>query len=285
MVNGDAITFGQLDSILEREYGQQVVSELITEKLVDQEARKHHITVSKAEVDQAVRQTLPSVPPARLDEAARQNFGVSLEGLREQQRVLLELQKLLGPRVKVTEDELRQYYQQNQQQFSTPQEVRLERVVTDDKAKAEAASQDLSRGAGIQDVVHKYGVRSGSAAKLNGTTDFIPIDQLPLQILPTVAQMAKGDVSPPLKTDDGYVVVRVVDRRGGEVRPFDQVRDQVREAVKQKKIQEMAGPYVESLWRRAKIVNQFGPMPTAPPEPAGQPAPTEVAPTVEQPKG
>lgn len=266
VVNGEPITFDELDKLLEQQYGRDTLQALITQKLIDQQAKKEGIKVSDAEITKRMQQSQGAYPN------------------REFARADIELEKLLKPRIKVTQSDLQKYYSSNQQQFSAPQEVELEQVITANASDANKASQALRKGESIDSVVKKYGVKTGASAKQNGRTGFTPIDQLDFAVSPVVAQMAKGDVSPPIQVSGGYEVVRVVDRRGGEVKPFDKVKSQVRDAYVQQQLSQIAGPYLQKLQAKAKIQSQFGPLPTQSPNQPQPVVPTQP-PSNNQPAG
>lgn len=267
VVNGQPISFEELDQLLETRYGQDALQQLIVQKLIDQEAEKRHIKVTDAEIDK------------RMKEAQ----GAYID--RNQARADLELEKMLKPEVKISDQDLNDYYKANQQQFSTPQEVKLDRVIVEKLDDANKASDALRKGEDIESVVQKYGVKQGKEADLNGVTDFVPIEQLNPAIVQTVLQMAKGEVAGPIQVGNEYEVIRIVDRRGGETKPFDQVKDEVRNSVEQKKLQEMAGPFIRKLLSQAKIKSQFGPVPTIPAEPQQPPPPQQPPSGGDQPVG
>ena len=56
-------------------------------------------------------------------------------------------------------------------------------------------------------------------------------------------KMADGEVSPILKSPLGYHLVTVLERRPGEVRPFEKMKDRVRQAL----IQEKFSQYLTAL--------------------------------------
>ncbi len=282
VVNGEEITFEELDSQLEQRYGAQEMDRLIVEALVRQEAEKRKVTATDAEIDAELARARQSTQAQgqNLDQVIAQQFG-SLEAFREQLRLNLYVQKILGPQVQVTDKTVQDYYKENKQQFSTPEELHVWRVVTDDQTKATAAAKELTGGAKLDAVIKKYGSKKPNLAEQSADLGFAQVQQLPPDVAMAVANLRPGQVSDPAPTQDGgFSVLKMVARRGGQAKPLTEVRVQVEQGVRQAGISERVQGFLGELRANAKIESQFK-LPEAQP-PAGapeeQPVPNEPAP-------
>lgn len=282
VVNGEEITFEELDSQLEQRYGAQEMDRLIVEALVRQEAEKRKVTATDAEIDAELARARQSTQAQgqNLDQVIAQQFG-SLEAFREQLRLNLYVQKILGPQVQVNDKTVQDYYNENKQQFSTPEELHVWRVVTDDQTKATAAAKELTGGAKLDAVIKKYGSKKPNLAEQSADLGFAQVQQLPPDVAMAVANLRPGQVSDPAPTQDGgFSVLKMVARRGGQAKPLTEVRAQVEQGVRQAGISERVQGFLGELRANAKIESQFK-LPEAQP-PAGapeeQPVPNEPAP-------
>lgn len=279
VVNGENITFEQLDVLLEKRYGKQVLNELVTGMVIDQEAKKRNIQVTPAEIDAQLKQIQAAYPGQDIATVAQQQFGYDLAGLRNQIRISIEVEKMLEPQLKLTDKDLQEYYNANKQQFASPQEVKLQQVITDSEAKAKEASQALKSNTDIKTVVDKYGVKNPPAGLTNGSIDFTPVTQLTPEISMSVGALKAGGVSDPISLQSGvYAVVKVEATRGGDVPPFDKVKAQVRKASRDQQLSQVAPGFIDSLMKKSKIENQLEPkvQPEPPIIPGGQPQPPPV---------
>jgi foldase protein PrsA len=282
VVNGEEITFEELDSQLEQRYGAQEMDRLIVESLVRQEAEKRKVTATEAEIDAELARARQSTQAQgqNLDQVIAQQFG-SLEAFREQLRLNLYVQKILGPQVQVTDKTVQDYYNENKQQFSTPEELHVWRVVTDDQTKATAAAKELTGGAKLDAVIDKYGSKKPNLAEQSADLGFTQVQQLPPDVAMAASNLRAGQVSDPAPTQDGgFSILKMVARRGGQAKPLTEVRAQVEQGVRQAGISERVQGFLGELRANAKIENQFE-LPEAQP-PAGapdeQPVPNEPAP-------
>ena len=82
------------------------------------------------------------------------------------------------------------------------------------------------------------------------------------------AQLAPGEISDPVRGGAGYYVVRLVDRSGGELAPFEEVRDQVRAEWLRTQGERALGDYLEELRTQGSVLQKL-----PPPEPPAAPAP------------
>ena len=280
VINGEPITFERLDTELENRYGKQALDELITSTVIEQEARARKVTASEAEVDAELAKVRKQTEARGedLEQALASQLQITLAQFRDQLRTRLLVEKLLGSKLDATEQELKTYYEANQPQFATPQEFKLQRVVTDDQPQAAAAAKELRANAKIGTVVQKRGSKQDARAQQNGETGFVQVQTLSPEVAQAVGALAKGQVSEPIPlADGGFAVVKVVDVRGGDAPPIARVREQVEDAVRAEKLQQQANAYIGGLRAKAKITNQLGlpnvqPVPETPPEAPAAPA-------------
>ncbi len=288
VVNGEKITNKEFYQELEKRYGQDLISDMVITKLIEQEARKRGVSVSNEDMQKALQQLQTAFPGQSIEEIA-QGQNMTGDQLREQVRVMALLDKMLAPQIKVTEQDARNFYNQNPQVFQSQEQLRLGQVVTDNEQQAAGAAQALRDGKDLREVIAKYGSKNPGRAKKNGDLGYKSLNELDPQLGMTVMQMAVGDVSDPIRLPDGsYAVVKMIDRKGGVQMPFDQVKDRAMELAKQDKINSMIPKFLEELYNKAKIQSRIKIIPPNSQQPSAepsQPSPSPPAPTGEEPKG
>lgn len=93
-VNGENITISQVSNLALTVAGASIVDEMITAKLVEQEAKKLNITVDAAEIDAKLDEIRARLKPKTLEQMLDENH-MSLKDFRKTQRFQLEAAKLL----------------------------------------------------------------------------------------------------------------------------------------------------------------------------------------------
>jgi parvulin-like peptidyl-prolyl isomerase len=75
-----------------------------------------------------------------------------------------------------------------------------------------------------------------------------------VQLLPefrnAVGAMGKGDVSPAIRTPDGFHVVKLVDSKPSAVAPLSEVRDGLVTSLRQRKFEELQAAYINAMVER-----------------------------------
>ncbi|MDP9383352.1 MAG: peptidyl-prolyl cis-trans isomerase [Chloroflexota bacterium] len=265
VVNGEPITFEELDTRLERQFASQIIDDLIVEKLLAQEARRRNVTVTPAEVAQEEQRARTQLRE-QFDQVVQQ-FG-SVEAFRDRLRLNVYLRKLLAPQIKVGAPQIQEYYNQNKQQFATPEEISVQQVVTDSQQAATAAARELSAGAKLPAVIQKHGSKQPERARQSRDLGFTQVQTLPQEIALTVANLQPGKASEPIPQEDGsFAVVRLAGKRGGQVPPLAQIRAQVEEAARDTRLAELAPQFIQELRSKGQINSQFAPAPPQQPAP------------------
>jgi peptidyl-prolyl cis-trans isomerase SurA len=164
----------------------------------------------------------------QLEEAMRQE-GMSLSGIRETLRRQFMRQAVLQREVDskvyygLTDKELQDYYNANRQKFAsvTLSEIFLSLAGrTDEEVRAKAA--DLAKraraGASFEELVEKNSEHEpskkfkGALADAEGKPRWFLVSELTGEISTAVKDLKAGGVSDPVKTEEGYMILRVNER-------------------------------------------------------------------------
>jgi peptidyl-prolyl cis-trans isomerase C len=156
----------------------------------------------------------------------------------------------------VSDSEVQKYYQENQDRFTEPREVRIRHIVVNSEPILKEVLMKLSKGEGFEKLASTYNI--DKSREDGGNLGYIRRGQL----APSFAQFEeavfslrrKGEVSEVVKTPYGYHLIELEDRRGTALRPFDQVREKIRFFLQSKKKQDTYLQYVKEAKSRAKIV-------------------------------
>ncbi len=162
--------------------------------------------------------------------------------------VVLDL-AALSKAVSITDQDLRQFYdaKENQPRFTAPEERRASHVLIKadkdasaaDKAKAKARAQELleqarKNPAGFAELARKNSQDPGSAAN-GGDLDFFGKGAMVKPFEEAAFTLKQGDISEVFETDFGFHFLTVTGVRGGQKKPFDEVRAQIDAELRQAK--------------------------------------------------
>jgi|Deesub1362A_J573_1020465.scaffolds.fasta_scaffold01688_1 foldase protein PrsA len=116
-VNGEKITQAELNQRLMQEAGKEVLDQMITEKLILQEAKKKGIKVSEEEIDKKIEEFKKQFPDEKTFRAQLKENNMTIDFLREQLKLQLIVEKILKDKIKVSEEDVKKYYEENKEMF------------------------------------------------------------------------------------------------------------------------------------------------------------------------
>jgi len=118
VVNGQPITRFNLINELEKQSGKKTLESLIIKTLIFQEAKKQKISVSKEEVNQEIKQLEESFSSQGQDfNQALEDQGMTQNQLQEQIEIQKIVEKIVSGSVKITEEEVEKYLEENKELF------------------------------------------------------------------------------------------------------------------------------------------------------------------------
>jgi len=284
-VNGDIITRGQLDQtrqgILQEAKRQGLNGAQLNEVVADQQknALRNQIDqlllVQKAKdlninVDPDVTRRFAQyqseskiTDPDKFHDYVREQTGMSYEDYREQMKNALLTQRVIGDQisthVNVPEPELRKYYDEHPKEFVREEEVFLSQIVLstegktpDQVAAAQKKAADLvaraRKGEKFSDLARDNSDEPNSARDGGQLPPYKRSDHLMVkQIEDQVFAMKKGQVTDPIKVNQGLVILKVDDRFEAGQASFEEVKEQITQKLAEPKMEPKIREYLTKL--------------------------------------
>jgi peptidyl-prolyl cis-trans isomerase C len=245
-----------------------VLDEMIGRELLLQEGKKH----LPADVDQKAQAQIETVKKQfGGDEQFKDTLaqtGITPEEYAKHvhDNVIIQetIRQLVDKEVKVTPEEIKSFYDQNPEQFRQPERVRASHILirvppnaSDDvkkekRAQIEAARSLVKAGDKFADVARKVSEDPGSAAK-GGDLDFFPRGAMVPEFDAAAFSLKTNELSGIITTQFGYHVLLVTDRKAAQTVPFDQVKEELGQFLKQRKGNDVARNHVAELRKTAKV--------------------------------
>ena len=142
-VDGSPISRLAIVQKLEKASGKKLLDSLITEKIIQNEANAKKIVVSDDEVNGEIKkiQDQLTAQNSTLD-AALASQGMSMDDLKKQLILQMEVEKLVADKINVTDEEAAQYIKDNNVSIPEGQEA-----ATNDQVKNDLRNQKLNKEA------------------------------------------------------------------------------------------------------------------------------------------
>ena len=155
-------------------------------------------------------------------------------------------------RTTVTPTDLQKYYSDHQQNYQTPERVKVRHILIETpagadpkvidaaKAKAEDILKQLKNGADFADLAKKYSDDPGSKTQ-GGELGWIVRGQMVPPFENASFAMNKGQMSDLVKSNFGFHIIQVEDKQQAHLKSFAEVRDEIEKAVKDQKAGDVLG--------------------------------------------
>lgn len=266
IVNGQKITRQDLYSLLIDTYGEDALDVLIRRTLIYQMAEKEGVGVSNSEVEQKLKILVNSEVEGlmrtyrikdRADlEKELVKIGSSITQLeeklsrkmRKQAEVELIAEKLMTKTIAVTDEELQRAYDEEY-----GEKIEASQIVFRTRREAEDALKKLKSGADFATLARNESVDRASAVRGGKMQPFSPKDSLGAD----VARLKVGELSDIIKTDYGYHIIKILDRKPASNKSFKAVKGELEKIVRNQQYKERIGPWLISLIENASITKNL----------------------------
>jgi peptidyl-prolyl cis-trans isomerase C len=148
----------------------------------------------------------------------------------------------------VNDKSMKEVYDEAVKQMGSEEEVRARHILVATEDEAKKILADLKKGANFETVAKEKSKDPGAAAQ-GGDLGYFTKDQMVSEFAEVAFKLPKGQLSDPVKTQFGWHIIRVEDKRSKSPPPFEQVKDQVETYVQRKAQAE----YVTKLRDAAKV--------------------------------
>jgi peptidyl-prolyl cis-trans isomerase SurA len=222
----------------------------------------------------------------RLDEMRKQNHldsmedlqkaaetqGVSWEDFKASIRNRIITQEVIrdevGRHVNVSSAEVQKYYNDHKQEFDQPEQVKLSEIliptansedagqVAEAKKKADDVEAKLKSGADFAEVAKT--ASGGPTAAQGGDLGDFKRGQLAKVLEDQTFDLKPGEYTAPIRTKQGYVILKVIGHTPGGVAPLKDVQPQVEDAVGMAKMNPALRDYLTKLREDAYIEIKSG---------------------------
>jgi peptidyl-prolyl cis-trans isomerase SurA len=214
-------------------------------------------------------------------EKAAQAQGVSFEEFKQNLKETILTQKVIqqevGGHITVSQQEIQEFYDKHKDEMQRPEQVRLneilistqpaspanpangqavppvseEEMVAQAKAKADAIHAQLEKGANFEELAQKNS--NGPTAAQGGDLAYFKKGTLSKQLEDQVFALNAGQFTEPIRTNQGWVILKVTEHQSEGIPPLREVEPQIQERLYMTKMQPALREYLTKLRENAFI--------------------------------
>ena len=218
---------------------QDVLESLIQEKLMLQKANElgfnANIDVQVSAQIQKLMAEYKIKDTEELERALAQQ-GLSLPAFRERirRRIIIEslISEFVYSRITLLTAEIEKYYTDHSRDFTTSEEVSMSEVLipiegdaSETETKANEVHKRLSQGEPFATIASQFS--KGPTASKGGSIGSYVTAKLHPDIAKAISGLKEGEITPVIKTKEGFVIYRVDSRKEAGVQPLEEVKKDI----------------------------------------------------------
>lgn len=239
--------------------------------------------ISKHLIDIATAPQMDSVPAADIDkefakfaENAKsmpggmqqffQRMDLTEETFKVELKKSLALKEALDKKygIAATDADVKKFYNDNKKRFEEPDQVqashilfKVEKTATPDQAEAakkkadDVYKQAKAKDADFAELAKQHS--EGPSGPRGGELGFFTKDKMVPPFADAAWKLKKGAVSKPVKTQFGWHIIKVTDKKKARTVPFNEVSEKIKDQLEQGKMKEVVQKYITELKAGAKI--------------------------------
>lgn len=207
-----------------------------------------------------------NLPDMESLEKAAQQQGISFEDFKQNMKNQIITQRVIsqevGSHIQIGKEEEQKFYDAHKDEMERPEQVRLSEIlipVDDEKdpnataaqQKAESIEAQLKAGKSFEDLAKADS--SGPTAKQGGDLGYFKRGVLAKELEEKVFPLKAGQTTDPIRTKQGFVIIKVAEHQDAGVPPLLQVEPKIQEAVYMEKLEPALRAYLTKLREEAYI--------------------------------
>jgi foldase protein PrsA len=232
-VGGQTITQAEWQAALYKLHGENVLRALMTHKAAELEAKATGLAVRPEEESRELQKLISGYDSEQqFYQMMEEQLGMTKQQVVDDVRYRLLLEKLAVNSVVVTDAEVEEYVAQHQEAFGPRSRVHLQWIVTENESEANSILNLLADGEEFALLARTYSTDSftaGAGGDLGLIDDNDPF--YAEELLDTAKGLQIGEMAGPIRTDEGYAIIRLVEREMTNGLTGSALRDEVRKQL------------------------------------------------------
>ncbi len=226
----------QLPAQKQEQLKKQFLDELVMKQLIYKDAKKEGITNSKEYKEQL----------QKIIESIKKDLAIKL------------WQKKLFEGIKISDKELKEYYNKNKQEFMQKEAVHARHILVKSEEEAKKIIQQLKglKGEALKQKFIELAKEksTGPSGPKGGDLGYFSKGQMVPAFEKAAFETPVGHITTePIKTQFGYHIIYVEDKKQAVTKPFDEVKPYIEQRLKMEKFREVMQKRLQELKSKAKV--------------------------------
>ncbi|MCL6457091.1 MAG: peptidylprolyl isomerase [Gorillibacterium sp.] len=233
IVGDKKISLELLQEQVYQKYGTEMLGRMLDHLSIQLEADERKLQVEEAEIsEELLRMQAGYENEEQFYQSMQEQVGMTRQELHEDVYFKLLVEKVATSDIVVGDNEISSYINENPDEFVRVREFHIQMILNETLEQANRTYELATEGADFATLAKERSLDTNTASgggDLGWVEEHDPF--LPVNMLEKAKEMKSGDISKPIETSEGYVVIKLVDQAQEEELAPDEIRDNVRKQL------------------------------------------------------
>jgi len=254
---------------------KNVLRRLIDNQVILNQSKAQNVEVT----DKEVEDELASFTKERFEgdnkklEEALKSYNVTKDELKQDIKITLIARKMAAQGVTITDQEKKDYFEKNKETLGTPEQVRAKHILVKEEAQANDILAKVKANPADFEKLAKEFSQDPSNKDKGGDLDFFGKGAMVPEFEKAAFGAQKGEIVGPVKTDFGYHIIQVTDKKEAVIPKYEDVEAKINKTLLEQKSKPLEELYTELRTKEKINIKDEKYKDILNPEPAAAPTP------------
>jgi len=180
------------------------------------------------------------------------DFQKKLEDFKKITLVTELFEKEVMAKAKVSDQEVKDYYDKHKEELVPTTQIKASHILVKTEDEAKKVLERLKKGEKFADIAKAVSIDKGSAVN-GGDLGYFSKGQMVPEFEKAAASLKIGELSMPVKTQFGYHIIKVTDKKKGAPVEFDKIKGMISQKLSAEKQKEAFDQYINELKKNYKV--------------------------------
>ena len=210
--------------------GAATLDAMISNEVVNQEADKADVKVTQEELDAEMAVYEESYGGAEALEQALASSGMSIDDLKEEMETYLKVEKIVGPDIEITDEQISAFFEENKDSFEQPSQVEASHILVATQEEADEVKAKLDDGGDFAELAAEYSTDTANAES-GGVLEAFGAGEMAPEFEEAAFSMEVDEISKPVKTDYGFHLIQVTGKTEAVEASLENSKEQIEETL------------------------------------------------------